>query len=253
VPRNRAILDRQILPGTINRVVATTYRGKFVMRAWPKPAGAATAPPLIESQRVFRECQKLIKRVTGDAMNDAITQAKGTGLYPRDVLMSAMTVGLYDIADPEGWLITNAVYYLRPKVFQGAIIRRNTNQSIAALTETPVTWNDPQLQTVPILNAGTPSRLVVPTGVTVVNITAKIRSTGVINGTHQVLIRNQAGIMQASQQETSNARVSLTCQTGPIVVSPGNWFDVRVFFGAAGSVEGQPGTGVTMELLQVAI
>lgn len=253
MPRNRSILDRQLLPGTINRVVTTTWRGKFVVRSWPKPAGKATAPPLIESQRVFSECQRLIKRVTGDAMDDAIKQAKGTGLYPRDVLMSAMTVGLYDIADPAGWLITNAVYYLRPRMFQGAIIERNTNQAIAVTTETAISWNNPILQTVPILFAGTPTRLVVPTGVSVVNVTARIRSTAVVNGIHQMLIRNQAGILMASTQETSNARVSLTCQTGPTVVSPGDWFDVRVFLGSAGTIEGQPGTGCTMELLDVTI
>jgi len=253
MPKNRGILDRQILPGSINRVVFTTHRGKFIAKKWPKKAGKATAPPLITSQQRFAEAQQLIKYVTGDDMDDAIQVAKGTGLYPRDVLMSAMTVGLYDLANVGKYLITNGVYYLRPKMFQGAIVEKASNQSVPAATPTTITWDDPVLQTVPILFPAQPTRLVVPTGVTVVELSVSLRSVATNNGAHQLLIRDKNNDIVSGIQETSNQRVTLACSTGPIVVSPGDWFVASIFFAASGTIDHTFGTRFSMSLLQVTI
>ena len=253
MPRKRGILDRQVLPGAINRVVHTTLRGQFIAKKWPKPAGKATAPALIASQQRFADCQKLIKFVSGDAMDDAIKIAKGTGLYPRDVLMSAMTVGLYDIATTDGYVITNAQYYLRPAMFQGAIVQRSTNQAIPAGIETALSWDNPIVQTVPILNAAQPTRLTVPANTTIIELVGKIHTVAATNGGHILIIRNQANELIAVQQETSNASVGLTINSGPISVSPGDWFRLLVFFAAAGTVRGAKQTGFAMNLLQVTV
>jgi len=253
MPRNRGILDRQILPGSIGRTVTTTWRGRFIVRAWPKKAGKAKAPALIASQEQFRQAQKLIKLVSGDAMDDAIQIAKGTGLYPRDVLMSAMTVGLYDMATSDGYLMTHAVYYLRPKMFQGAIVQKFSNQSITANVSTAITWDDPILQTVPILFPAQPTRLVVPAQTTVVSLTACVRSVGLVNGIKQLVIANQAGKLIAGTQEQSNQRATLSCSTGPIVVTPGDWFRAIVFFGANAVIDFSAGTHFSMTLEQVTL
>lgn len=80
-----------------------TVRGVLRVRKWPKKRG----PPKSAKQRFwvdwFIQANLLAKYADGMSQARAIAMTKGTGLYPRDVLLSAMRGRLYWWADETGW------------------------------------------------------------------------------------------------------------------------------------------------------
>jgi len=249
MPRSRRERDKADLPGITGRVIIDSYRGQLRARAWPKPHGPATSPKLLRSQDAFKQCCELIKRVPSTQIDAAIQTARGTGLYPRDLLMAAMRAGVVDIVTAEGELIINKQYYLEEVMFQGARLQRTGSLGIAATTETVITWQQSPILTVPIWPAPTPTRLEVPTNVNMVRLQGGVRSTANVAGIRQVLFRNQAGVLVATQSADSTGRLNFQCDSGPIPVAPGNWFDMRVFLGAAGTLEAASSTFFSMEIL----
>jgi len=249
MPKNRSAKDRMMLPGTIDRVVVCTVRGQYYVRKWPKKRGTPTDPVQLSRIKRFGDANRLAKFVRGGWWKQAIEQAKGTGLYPRDILVQAMLTGQADVAETNGDYISYKEFFLEEAVFQGCTVQRTAGQGIAINTETAIIWQTPIIQTVPIWNAATPTRLVVPTGVQIVNLKGSVRSAAAVNGTQFLLIRNQAAALLGAQSVTQNATVNLQCETGPIYVTPGDWFDLRVFLGAAGTISGVVQTWFAMEIL----
>jgi len=80
-----------------------TVRGVLRVRKWPKKRG----PPKSAKQRFwidwFTQANLLAKYADPMSQVRAIEMTKGTGLYPRDVLLSAMRGRLYWWADETGW------------------------------------------------------------------------------------------------------------------------------------------------------
>lgn len=97
VPRNRR------MPALRNAVMVDTVRGVLRVRKWPKKRGT----PKSALQRWwidwFRQANLLAKYADGMAMARAIEMTRQTGLYPRDVMLSAMRGRLYVWADETGW------------------------------------------------------------------------------------------------------------------------------------------------------
>ena len=249
MPKNRSAKDRMMLPGTIDRVVVCSVRGQYYVRKWPKKRGTPTDPVQLSRIKRFGDANRLAKFVRGGWWIQAMEQAKGSGLYPRDVLVQAMLVGQADVAETNGDYISYKEFFLEEAVFQGCTAQRTAGQAIGAGAETAIIWQQPIIQTVPILNPATPTRLVVPTNVNIVNITASVRSTAAVASPHFLIIRDQAAQIKAAISTAYTGAVNLTCQTGPIYVTPGNWFDMRVFFGGAGTVQAVPQTTFGMEIL----
>ncbi len=85
------------------RLMIDTVRGVIRVRKWPRKRG----PPKSESQRFwidwFKQANLLAKYVDPIQQVRAIEMSKGTGVYPRDVLLMAMRGTLYTWADPSGW------------------------------------------------------------------------------------------------------------------------------------------------------
>lgn len=238
-----------MLPGTTDKFVVDTFRGQYRVRKWPKKRGYPTDPVQISRVERFADANRLAKFVNGNYWNLAYRVTKGTGLYPRDILVQSMLAGQYDIAMPNGDLLTYKEFFLEEAVFQGCSVQRNTGQAFLAATETPISWQNAIIQTVPIWTLAQPTRLVVPTGVQIVNVKGGMRSVAAINGTQFLLIRNQAAALLGASSVTQNATVNLQCETGPIYVTPGDWFDLRFFGTTAGTISGVPQTWFAMEIL----
>ncbi len=79
-----------------------TLRGVLRVRKWPKKRGT----PRSALQRWwidwFRQANILAKYVDGASQARAIAMTKGSGLYPRDVLLKAMRGRLYHFVDQDG-------------------------------------------------------------------------------------------------------------------------------------------------------
>jgi len=238
-----------MLPGTIEKYVVDTWRGQYRVRKWPKKRGTPTDPVQLSRIQRFADANRLAKFVNGNFWNLAHRVTKGTGLYPRDILVQAMLAGQYDIAMPNGDLITYKEFFLEKAMYQGCRVTRTSNQAILGATETPITWQNADIQTVPMFNAGTPTRLTVPTNVNIVSVQAGVRSVASVASPHFLIIRNQASVIYAAISTAYTGAVNLTVDSGPIYVTPGDWFDCRVYFGGAGSVQAVPQSFFTMNIL----
>ena len=90
-------------PAHTGRVVIDTVRGVLRVRKWPrKRPGPRTA---IERWWTdwFVQANLLAKYADGMSQARAIQMTKGSGMYPRDVLLKAMRGRLYAWTTPDGW------------------------------------------------------------------------------------------------------------------------------------------------------
>jgi len=249
VPKNRSRRDKMVLPGTTGKFILDTFRGQYRMRSWPKKRGTPTDPVQLSRIERFAQANRMAKYINGNFWVLAHRVTKGSGLYPRDVLVQAMLAGQYDIAHADGHLITYKEFFLEKAVFQGCTVQRNTGQAIAASGNRVITWESPIIQTVPIWNAATPTRLVVPTGVNIIRLHLGVTSAAAVNGSQICFIQNQSGVIVAASSLTQNAGVNQTTDSAPIQVVAGNWFEAYVFWGAAGTLNANARTTFSMEIL----
>jgi len=235
VPKNRSAQNRMMLPGTIDRMVVDTFRGQYRVKAWPKKRGPTSDP--IQQQRIdrFANANRLAKFIAGPWWIKAQKLAKGTGLYPRDILVQAMTAGAWDLAMHDGTLVTQKRWELNQVSFQGCVLQKTATQSILANTETPINWDGATIQTWPFFDAAFPQRLTVPSNVARVRLSAGIRSVASVTSPHFIIIRQTGTTLRAAQSVAYTGAVNLTTQTAVIDVTAGNWFDCRVFWGGAGT------------------
>lgn len=234
------------LPGTSEKYVAYTWKGRYVVRKWPVKRGFPKDP--IQASRVnrFADANRLAKFVNGNFWVKAHALAQGSGLYPRDFLVQAMLTGHADVVKDDGSLITYKEFFLEEAMFQGCTVQRTSGQVIASGGNRVITWQTPIIQTVPIWSAGAPTRLTVPTNVNIVTMKASVTSLAAVNGAQIVFIQNQAGVLVAATTVTQNAGVNGQCDSGPIYVAPGDWFECYVFWGANGTLAATARTTFSM-------
>ena len=97
--------------------------GQIIARAWPRKRGPATHPNQIRTIDWFRQANKLAKYVDGASMARAIEITLKSGMYPRDVLLSAMKGRLYSWHDRAG------------KVWHSMQARQDISESLDVLAQ----------------------------------------------------------------------------------------------------------------------
>lgn len=76
-------------------LVVQTYKGQLYVRHWPKPFGKARSQAQKDSQTAFSQIQRAMKFQDPRFWVEAIESTKGTGMYPRDYMMSAMSGNMF--------------------------------------------------------------------------------------------------------------------------------------------------------------
>ncbi len=90
-------------PALTGRLMIDTVRGVLRVRKWPrKRPGKRTAIERFWTDW-FVQANKLAKYADGMSQARAIQMTKGSGMYPRDVLLKAMRGRLYTWTTPDGW------------------------------------------------------------------------------------------------------------------------------------------------------
>ena len=90
-------------PAHTGRIMVDTVRGVLRVRKWPrKRPGPRTAIERFWSDW-FTQANKLAKYADAMSQVRAIQMTKGSGMYPRDVLLKAMRGRLYAWTTPDGW------------------------------------------------------------------------------------------------------------------------------------------------------
>jgi len=90
-------------PSFRGKLMLDTVRGTLRVRKWPKKRGKAKSA--LQQQWIdwFTQANFLAKYASGYDQVAAIERSKGTGLYPRDLILKAMRGRLLWWVDQDGW------------------------------------------------------------------------------------------------------------------------------------------------------
>jgi len=230
-------------------IIVDTYRGKVRVRSWKGKLKRPLHPHTTYMNAWFSDACRKIKYADARAVDFAIQTAKGTGLYPRDILMASMAGGLVDIDLPDGTPITYKRQGLFPVSFQGARLQKNANQAIAASTPTDLTWQTVVIDTIGMFDPVNPTRITIPPGVNVVRFTGGTRatvSTATLANTYVV----KTGSTTVAEQNINSCQwCGTTIDTGPIPVAEGDIFRMGIVVANARNMGFTPATFFACEIL----
>ena len=125
--------------------------------------------------------------------------------------------------------------------FRGAVARLTANESVANTTTTAIPWDSTIEDVGGLWSAANPTRLTVPAGVARVRVTGNITWDSNTSGKRIVWIdKNGTPFVgrpvieqQAVSSSGSNTRQNLV--SGPVAVSAGDYFELKVFQSSGGS------------------
>lgn len=160
--------------------------------------------------------------------------------------------------DGAAWGATGVGIFNRALLpFRGALLRRSTNFSVATTgVYVAVPWQTAEYDSDAFWDAGQPSRLTIPAGVTKVRIVGNIEwqtsptsqlvevrknGNGVLGG-GSFIVRGDSGY--------SNQMRNLSSAVLP--VSAGDWFELAVYVGTAGELRGLERTWLAIEVVETA-
>jgi len=236
-------------PSSEGRFIVDTYRGQTRIRSWPRKAGKATNPVLIATQDMFRRATRLMKYVAPSQFAAAIEQAKFNGVYPRDVLGHYIMGGGYNLLLPDGRILKSAIRYLEETIFQGARVQRNATQAIAPSTLVTLNWQVPILDTAFVWDAAQPSRLTVPANVAIVTLKSAIRTTTTSVTYSQISIYKNGTLQVAATGCDNDSNIDQGCDTGPIPVVAGDYFQAKFFSTTLTTIANVPKCFFSMEII----
>jgi len=228
-----------------------TVRGRLTVSAWPRKRGKPKSPNTVYMNAWFKDAMRKLRYVDARAMNQAIKLTKGTGLYPRDVLMKASSGGLFDIHFKDGTVSTFKQRGVWPVAFQGAITHKTANQAVPANVLTALTWPLPTIDTAGLFNLALPTRFTIPAMVNVVNLSVHLNQSAAGITRAAIIIRKNGVTTIVNDNRAMNATGGIACSTGPQQVVQGDYFEALAFFNGAATVLAGEQTGWHCELLDV--
>lgn len=243
---------RQRFPGITGRVIVDTYRGAVRIRSWPKKRG----PKATEQQRLWRDwftqANHRAKYAPGQQIDQSIKAARGTGLYPRDILVKAMGTGLFDAIDEDGNFITKRWDFWEPKMFQGVSTFRNTNYTPATGVLATIQWPLPEIDTMSFWDASQPTRLTIPQHVQIVRLGTGLGVTTSTSLTVATYIRKNGTDLVGRMEWSGGAQKSRSLVTAPLVVTPGDYFEAEIFTTNSFTANASAAFNFWLEVLQAA-
>lgn len=237
------------LPSFQGRYMVDTFRGQVRLRAWPRKRGKSKSEAVLAQQDWFAQARRAIKFIDGRTMNTAIQGAKGSGLYPADIIMSALRFGLFDIEFTDGSIATVPPQKLERIVFQGARVDRDSPQGLSSGGWRVITWTQPVLQNPVMWTVGAPDWLVVPENVTVIAFSFTFRTTTGALGFMFAQIEREDGVVVAQGGFENGGGKGGTIATGPLNVIAGQRYRCRLFPESNQTLDGTPATSFTAVIL----
>lgn len=237
------------LPAANKAFLLYNQRGQLRVTKWPAKRGKPKSVIVQSLNRRFASAIKTMKYADASQWAAAITMTKGTGLYPRDVLMKAMTAGWLEMVQPDGTTIQLARPELFTVTYQGARVQRTTGQAIPAATLTTMSWQSPIIDTATIWSASNPTRLTVPAGVTRVALRGGVTTT--VAGATDIgfqRIRRSNGDNVALTQYAAGG-VNAVMDSGPLNVVAGDYFEMQVQNNVARTSNTGPNVYFAMDIL----
>lgn len=212
-------------PALKGKLIVDTYRGQMRVRSWPRKTGPSKSAQVRRQNQWFKQANALARKAVPSQMALAIDMTKGTGLYPRDLLLRQMSGGIYDIITGEGVNYQPRSYFRESKVFQGVVLELDAPMTFAAGVRVFPIWPLPILDTLGFWDVGDPSWITIPAGINVVELFTGFMLTPSGQG-FDLAIWNQVPKVMG---ETFNSGLTLSggvALTGPIPVVEGNQFRI---------------------------
>lgn len=222
--RIRSYPGRQFYPRIKAKVMVDTFRGSTRIRAWPKPRGTPTDPYVRELNRWFTEANALAKKADPAIQKIAIEMSKGTGLYPRDLMLRAMSDGFVDIVRTDGTVLRQQRPFVEACVFNGFNARPTTNVNIGTGSLVEVQWPLPQIDTGGFYQPASPGRFLIPQFVEIMEFSAGVAYTGGGSSDTTLIIDNLGIGNIAGARLTGLFSHGFTITSGPVIVTPGEQY-----------------------------
>jgi len=242
---------KQRYPSFSKLLMVDTVRGKVRVRAWPKPRGRPKSAAVRSQNKWFKEATQKLNHVAPDQMRIAIEAAKGTGFYPRDLLMNAMSGGVVEVVFPDGTVLTSGRRFLEEVMFQGCLLQQDTTTTIPVLSTVVMPFPTPVLDTAGFYDAANPTRMTIPASVSIVRISGFFTTDNIVNTGSVVLFIFKNGAEFFRWQGTWSTWPMFGIDIGPQVVSENDYFEMKVFTSDANRSSGDYRTFFTLEVLQV--
>lgn len=237
-------------PSLKGAVIVDDYRGKLRLRAWPRKRGKKQTYKQKWFTSRFGEAARLAVFAPPEEYERAKELAHSTGLYPGDMIRSAMLGGSMEVEGTDGDVWKRYHAMVHPVTWQGARVLRASNLAISASTVTSVPWQTVELDTASIFDAGNPTRLVVPESVSVVSLAAGAFSQEVKAQDWLGWIAKNGNIRYAQNMNLMTGWRAVNMETGPIKVVEGDYFELQVFTDLARALTALDATFLSMTILQ---
>jgi len=226
-----------------------TTRGVPRARAWPRKRPTIKSAFQRRMMTWFGDAMSRIKYAESRAVDGAIKASRGTGFYPRDLLMAAYSGTIIGpIETPEGTVIVKK-RGLQEVAFQGTLLNLTPNYAKAASTQI-INWTEiPVIDTCGCYNPANVTRLTIPAGVTIANIRAALRTDTDNTLRIYLEIRRNGADRIAWQDISQTQQGSNEVETGPLPVNEGDYFEVRSYFSEARTLQNPIGNCFSIEIL----
>ena len=244
---------QQRFPALTGKLVTQTFRGQIHIQKWPRKRGPSKLAKQRRQVKWFTDANALAKRLWPDQIKLAMIMTKGTGLYPRDLLLRQMSGGIYDIFTGDGVHYRPTSLPREDVMFQGAILQLDANQVLPIQAFTKISWPLPVLDTMGFWDMAQPTRLTIPEGVEVVALSAgwvSVESEAL--GERIIRLRKNNGGVTRDQRQSSGLE-NLTTSRGADVCVAGDFYEVDAWSSTAANIFGVPPTFFTIQALQVVL
>jgi len=241
---------KQDTPALKDRLMIDTFRGRMRVRKWPRKRGPSKSAAVRQQNAWFKEANELAKRAHGSQIAQSMKITKGTGLYPRDLIIRAIGVGLIDVIEEDGQVSTYRQGGIEPVSFQGAIVQLAAPIAVPPNTTTVMTWTLPLKDTGLFWSVANPTRLTIPADVTIVRLTARSLERVSRNGQMIVLVAKNGAAEFGRSGFNAIAFHGESWHSGAIVVVPGDYFEMSLFMTYAGNAPAGDLTQFSIEILE---
>jgi hypothetical protein len=170
-----------------------------------------------------------------------------------DVALTGLGSGDLIQYDGTAWVnVPGAILNRVMLPFRGALAQKTSTQSIAANTDTPVSFQGTLYDTDGFWSAANPTRLTVPAGVTKVIVSANVRLTGGSGNNQLKLTKNGADMPGTGNVSMSSGFTTahMNATTAVLNVAPGDWFEAVAFSSVARTIDSGERTWLALAVVE---
>lgn len=220
-------------PALKGAVVVDTFRGTIRVRAWPQKRGRPKSAAVRQQNEWFKAVNKLTREIPASQQKLAIAITKNSGQYPRDLLMTSVSRGVFDFADQNGRSIQMREERIEVAGFQGARWGLSQNIALAQNSAWRVPFDVAVLDTAQMLDPAKPGVITIPQDVDLVEFTCGLRIEAGA-GSIGANIREVGAAAYTAEWRQASEQAWLTMTSGPLPVSPGEEYEVQLFIEQTG-------------------